>query len=544
MYYPRLCSVRRILVTTLVLFSLSFLCCAPSQPVDEPGQEATQEEPSIPKEATSEVTPEATTEPVGSEPVADRAEPVTPQPEQSNEPLPTEARDEVGPQEETLEPNDDGGEDTPETSPDATPEVSPETVTDGGNSCPPGYRLFSIPGSYDIGNKLNVKRCVRESSGSGCTAVHQGDPSSIRFVFVGCGFNPKTERDRYNFLVQRIVEGYLKTEPYKSLKQRFSIIRNDNLQMGFDLTHKTSYCYEAWINATGEGAQAKPNWAAKTGLWYNPKWRPQLDACQGNQLVVLANNSGWAGGSHANWTGWFSIVGSGNDDRTLRRKRQGNQQVCQQWLQAHPGQCLWDGGTCFCDDTLPETSTGLPDNKKVHPQCSQQTPQHCPWPFTHPDSFIEYTAIHEVGHTVAGFAHPSTGTQAKPVTSGQEPNNCYLPPQGANIAPQQPCPGWRTADFQKWVLPQDSQGNSPKTFGCYKGCADNLNLYAPWTGTQMMIRDDNLDYGFSPVERKILADRLNEPCWVIGQKNPANPSQACKPGPQYNVRYGTGLLYQ
>ncbi len=60
----------------------------------------------------------------------------------------------------------------------------------------------------------------------------------------------------------------------------------------------------------------------------------------------------------------------------------------------------------------------------------------------------------------------------------------------------------------------------------------------------MMIRDDELQYGFSPVERKITEDRLLSECWLKDQIDPLNPARICRSGPNFDPRYGTGLVYQ
>ena len=413
-------------------------------------------------------------------------------------------------------------------------------------SCPSGYREIALAGSYDIGFRLRVKRCVKDPDPSACTAIHAGDPTGVRFVTVGCGFDPATERDRYNALVERITEGFLKTEPYKSLSGRWSIIRNDDLETGWRHTKKRSYCYEAWIQASGEGATAVPKWDATEGLWYSPVLLQAGERCAPHYVVVIANHSGWAGGSHGNWTGWMSVVGSGNDDASIRRLRKPDETVCEAWSVAYPGRCFWKAGArqCLCEEDIPEERADLPPNPRLYPDCRKENPQGCPWPFTHPDVFMEYTAIHEVGHTFLGFTHPSPGSQSVPIQADEVPNNCYLPPPLAQIDPKQPCPGWEGEAFTRWILPQDAQGSEPKHYGCYRGCSDNQALYAPWQGAQMMIRDDGLQYGFSPVERKIIADRLLSECWLIDQIHPLDPTKICRPGASFDKRYGTGLVYQ
>ena len=65
-----------------------------------------------------------------------------------------------------------------------------------------------------------------------------------------------------------------------------------------------------------------------------------------------------------------------------------------------------------------------------------------------------------------------------------------------------------TQDFLDWVLPGDP------TFGCYPGCNNNLDLYRPWmsdtpgNGSIMCHTTLVLEPGFTPVDRKILYDRL------------------------------------
>ncbi len=470
-------------------------------------------------------------------------------PKPVSEPTPETAQDAVSSESEpTIEPSPEEAvvEKAIEPIPEPIPEPSPEPIPEP-PACPTGYRHFSLPNSYDVGKILNVKRCVKDPDPSECTPIHEGKPPSLRLVTVACGFHPQKERDRYNYLVQRITEGFLRTEPYKSFPDRWSIVRNDDLQTGFDITHQNSYCYEAWVNATGMGEQAKPDWEAKGGLWYSTILLDAGKRCQAHSVVVIANHSGWAGGNANKWTGWMSIVGSGNDDRSIRRWRTGTEAACNAWIAKHPGQCVWDapGGRCLCDDSLPDREDGLPPNTRRYPDCSQQNSLGCPWPFTHPDVFMEYTAIHEVGHTIGNFAHPSPGTTATSVPPGSEPPNCYLPSLGPAPDPNQPCPPWQGAEFKRWVLPEDALGNEPKRFGCFPGCADNKALFAPWQGTQMMIRDDDTRYGFSPVERYILEQRLTKnACWVIGQVDYQNNLRTCQPGPNYDPHYGTGLIYK
>jgi hypothetical protein len=113
-------------------------------------------------------------------------------------------------------------------------------------------------------------------------------------------------------------------------------------------------------------------------------------------------------------------------------------------------------------------------------------------------------ALHESGHLL--------GLDNHPCMDGDEPTD-FVPPELANcaasqISPDEPCAEWAGQEYLDWVLP----GDPP--FGCFLGCANNLTLYRPWEGDvpfegSIMCHNTRvLVPGFTPVDRKLLFDRL------------------------------------
>ena len=112
-------------------------------------------------------------------------------------------------------------------------------------------------------------------------------------------------------------------------------------------------------------------------------------------------------------------------------------------------------------------------------------------------------ALHESGHLLGLAWHPCM--------DGEEPTD-FVPRELCNraatqISQGQPCPEWAGQEYIDWVLP----GDPP--FGCFPGCNNNLTLYRPWETDvpfqgSIMCHTQSLSPGFTPVDRKILFDRL------------------------------------
>lgn len=204
---------------------------------------------------------------------------------------------------------------------------------------------------------------------------------------------------------------------------------------------------------------------------------------------------------------------------------------------------------------------------------SMAGPGHCPTGGCSPDQII-YTALHEVGHTLAGLRHicsPGTawmpGGPAEIVTGppvflpvayrvefargpawrrsvldgpaaagmpagrseappGRQPSDRLavpgqspLPNCGEGFAgqPTIACSEWQVPEVLRWVLPRDP------THGCYRGCDGERDWYRPWPHDEpaVMCRDDAMKNGFTPVERRIVHDILNRPA------PPARATRSC-----------------
>lgn len=190
---------------------------------------------------------------------------------------------------------------------------------------------------------------------------------------------------------------------------------------------------------------------------------------------------------------------------------------------------------------------------------SMAGPGHCPAGDCDPDQIV-FTTMHELGHTLAGFAHvcypgdprnaewdqeirtappiflpwSTTGAsvgaqtdvsvdgnaqairpplprtalrnavQSKEAQAGDTPLNCGVGFEGDEDSP---CREWQSPEVLRWVLP----GDPPH--GCFQGCDDQAAWYRPWPHAEpaVMCRDDAMKNGFTPVERKILFDLLMKP---------------------------------
>jgi hypothetical protein len=261
-----------------------------------------------------------------------------------------------------------------------------------------------------------------------------GTGDTIRVAIVPSGFDGTEHSDvvKFNGLAWDIAAGFSSIEPYASNLDRISLFRADDYR---------------GVGVTDDN------------IWYNADLIAAADVCDWNQIIVIANNSGWAGGA----PGFFSVVGSGTPPT--------------------------------CD---PFTCTG----------------ESCPWtPTCSWDESVGYTALHETGHTFAGLRH--TCTPASPelkwlesfervslsLDTADDPINCGVQFPGSEL---QPCMEWNNENFLIWDYPEDPN------FGCYVGCGDRWDWYRPWqTNINMMCRDDYFVNGFTPVDRKILNDVLN-----------------------------------
>jgi hypothetical protein len=280
------------------------------------------------------------------------------------------------------------------------------------------------------------------ASGNTCDLLIGSGP--LRIVIVPAGFDGNDPQDVAHFeqLAEKIAfQGFGAVPPYQSNTRKYSIFRlNDYRGVNVDVT-----TYD---------------------IWYNQSLITAASLCSYNQIIVVANQSGWAGGA----PGFYSVVGSGT-----------------------PPTC--DPVTC--------TGTGCP-----------WTPT-CSWDYN-----IAYTALHETGHTFSGLRHTcySSSPQMKLLESmekdvigayelpgghfpaADDPINCGV---GFTGSPENVCSEWNSSLIFNWVTPNDPH------FGCYQGCDNNSSWYRAWnTMETIMCIDLDLRNGFTPVERKILSDFL------------------------------------
>jgi hypothetical protein len=224
--------------------------------------------------------------------------------------------------------------------------------------------------------------------------------------------------------------------------------------------------------------------------------------CSYDQIIVIANNSGWAGGA----PGYYSVVGSGT-----------------------PATC--DPNTC--------EGAG------------------CPWTLTCSwDYNIAYTALHETGHTFAGLRHTcyplspqgkllqsmekdvlgAYETQDSQAPAAEDPVNCGV---GYTGNPENKCSEWDNPLFINWIDPKDPN------FGCYLGCDDNDNWYRPWyTNENTMCIDLSLRNGFTPVDRRLLSNFLGGSAPICLNLDvavdPAHGSVVVTPSPNCDFGYYPG----
>ncbi|MBK8050737.1 MAG: hypothetical protein IPK16_28685 [Anaerolineales bacterium] len=267
-----------------------------------------------------------------------------------------------------------------------------------------------------------------------------GYGSYLRFVIVPAGFYGDNATDVADFqrLARKIADGFAAVEPYKSYPNRYTVYRADDYR----------------------GAIINPR---SNDVWYNATLIAAAGVCDYDQIIVVARNSGWAGGA----LGYYSVVGSGT-----------------------PPTC--NRSTC----------TGVD----------------CPWtPTCSWDDNIAFTALHESGHTVGGFRHtcdPATQQveiarlaamerlelPEQPRTSVSSPYNCGTQYTGSST---NPCAEWNNVQYLDWVVV------GQPTFGCYATCGDRNDWYRPWNGAPtMMCLDYNLVNGYTPVERHELGHPL------------------------------------
>lgn len=277
------------------------------------------------------------------------------------------------------------------------------------------------------------------SNAAGC--VHLvGSGSFIRIAIVPAGFDGANADDVADFkrLAQVIADGFAATDPYASGLSRFSISRVDDYR----------------------GATIDPR---SDQVWYNSALIAAAAACDYNQIIVIAHNSGWAGGA----PGFYSVVGSGT-----------------------PATCN------------PVTCTGV--------DCPFT--RSCSW-----DENIAYTALHESGHSIAGLRHTCDPARqqveirqlnamellAPYITNSalhDDPINCGIAFGGNEHVP---CTEWNNQRHRGWGLPADPE------FGCYAVCDDRPQWYRAWNAVpNIMCIDMALENGFTPVERKLLGDKM------------------------------------
>jgi hypothetical protein len=334
--------------------------------------------------------------------------------------------------------------------------------------------LFTVLAMAFVFNPLT------NGSGNTCDLLLGSGP--LRIVIVPAGFDEGNPTDVAHFvqLSEKIAyQGYGAIPPYDTNTDRFSLFRVNDYR--------------------GQSVDATTN-----DVWYNQTLISAASLCDYDQIIVVANNSGWAGGA----PGFYSVVGSGT-----------------------PSTC--DPATC--------TGTGCP-----------WTPT-CSWDYN-----IAYTALHETGHTFAGLRHTCypLSPQEKLLDSmeqdvvgafefynpaspaADDPINCGV---GFTGDPENVCSEWNTQAFLSWVFPKDPH------FGCYLGCDNNANWYRPWYTTEnMMCIDLDLKNGFTPVDRKKLSDFLGGTppnCLNLALTVNANQgSVAVSPDPNCNAGYYPNTL--
>ncbi|MDX1413334.1 MAG: leucine-rich repeat domain-containing protein [Candidatus Promineifilaceae bacterium] len=296
-----------------------------------------------------------------------------------------------------------------------------------------------------------------------------GTGNHYHVTIFGAEFNPDLISDvnRFELLSDAIVDGFLRTSPWRQLisEGQISVFRFDDY--------------------VGKDIDANSN-----EVWWNPTILAASEDCHTDTIIVIANNSGWAGGG-----GDYAVTGSG----------------------VPPG-CNPD--TCV-GDSCPFNST-------------------CNW-----DDSVPFTTLHEMGHSVGELRHTCFAANSvedaealdflqrmEPLyfelhqnneLFGQQPDreeisNCSSVGGSQNL----PCPNWQVPEILGWIEETDP------IFGCYAGCEDDSSLNRPWESTQMiMCRDDETpwDPGFSPPGRERLHSEVlaqieqnsNPTCYDIGQ---------------------------
>jgi len=207
--------------------------------------------------------------------------------------------------------------------------------------------------------------------------------------------------------------------------------------------------------------------------WYNGSVIQAAGSCPGwTHVLAINHDSGEAGGSPGvGLTGDFSMAGSGT-----------------------PAGC--DTSVCDGDPCPPK-----------------EPPFNCSWSYATP-----FSLLHETAHTLGALGHTcfdELGDQGNFGQPGQSPANCAEVGVAHDTVP---CAVWDVPEFHSWVQP----GDPP--FGCYPGCDGQANWFRPWDPSGIMCRDDFLEVGFTPVDRKILHDQLyggcaaleGAPCGVCG----------------------------
>lgn len=197
---------------------------------------------------------------------------------------------------------------------------------------------------------------------------------------------------------------------------------------------------------------------------------------------------------------------------------------------------------------------------------SMAGPGHCPTGGCSADQII-FTALHEVGHTLAGLRHICFPASASSPVAPAELNTgppIYLPvaqhgsapsgpgapvasrdatarttaaaprtahPSGAVVLPRPDlshapaasplpncgvgftgtstvaCSEWQDPAVLRWVLSGDP------AHGCFRGCDSESAWYRPWPHDEpaVMCRDDAMKNGFTPIERRVIHDILAAP---------------------------------
>lgn len=128
------------------------------------------------------------------------------------------------------------------------------------------------------------------------------------------------------------------------------------------------------------------------------------------------------------------------------------------------------------------------------------------------DDVVKPVMLHELGHALGNFPHTCGGNPELLVPADPGFHN---PACGEiQVSADQPCAEWNNPEYLKWG-----------DMGCYPGCGDagvkvvggvtvrkggaHSDRFKPWpTSVNVMCSDRYLVNGYSPIEKKVLSDKL------------------------------------